>query len=224
VIVKLIAAVVPPPGVGVNTVTAAVPGVAMSAAVIAAVNEVALTNVVVRALPFHCATEPLMKLVPVSVIVNPAPPAPSKFGEIDVSVGTGFGGLIVNVSAFDVVPTGAPCGPIPLAPPTGGFGLNTLTEAVPTVAISAAVIAAVNWPALTNVVVRFPPFHCTTAVLSKLLPFTVSVKAAPPANPEFGTSVVSTPTGVVTLKRAEFDVPPPGVGLTTMTGMEEFTF
>src|SRR5579863_3699642 len=159
-----------------------------------------------------------MKLVPVNVIVNPLPPAPMDVGEIDVSVGIGFGGLIVNVSAFDVVPTGNPCGPIPLAPPTGGFGLNTVTEAVPTVAISAAVMVAVNCEALTNVVVRLPPFHCTTAVFSKLLPFTVSVKAAPPANAEFGTSVVSTATGVVTLNVAVFDVPPPGAGLTTTIG------
>ena len=51
---------VPPPGVGFRTVIAAVPALAMSAAVIAAVNCVALTNVVVRALPFHCAVDPLM--------------------------------------------------------------------------------------------------------------------------------------------------------------------
>ncbi len=109
VIVKLIAAVVPPPGVGVNTVIAAVPPVAMSAAVIAAVNEVALTNVVTRALPFTCATELLTKFVPVNVIVNPLPPAAIKLGEIAVSVGTGFGGLMVNVSEFDVMfPTALP--------------------------------------------------------------------------------------------------------------------
>jgi hypothetical protein len=185
---------------------------------------VALTNVVVLALPFHCATELLTKFVPVSVMVNPDPPAPMEVGEIDVSVGTGFGGLMVNVSEFDVVPNGNPCGAIPLAPPTGGFGLNTATDAVPTVAISAAVMAAVNCVALTNVVVRLPPFHCTTAVFSKLLPFTVSVNAAPPANAEFGASEVRTPTGVVTLKNAVFDVPPPGAGLTTITGIAEFTF
>jgi hypothetical protein len=143
VIVKLIAAVVPPPGVGVNTVIAAVPPVAMSAAVIAAVNEVALTNVVTRALPFTCATELLTKFVPVNVIVNPLPSAAIKLGEIAVSVGTGFGGLMVNVSEFEKVPDGPPCRRA-FAPPKSTVGINTCTVALPTVAISAAVMAAVN--------------------------------------------------------------------------------
>ena len=63
-----------------------------------------------RALPFHCATELLMKLVPFSVKVNAAPPAPVEVGAMDVSVGSGFAGLMVNVSVFDVVPLGAPIG------------------------------------------------------------------------------------------------------------------
>jgi hypothetical protein len=217
VIVKLIAAVVPPPGVGVNTVIAAVPEVAMSAAVIAAVNEVALTNVVTRALPFTCATDELMKFVPVSVIVNPAPPALIVLGEIAVSVGTGFGAVIVNISEFENVPIGPPCGRILLAPPNSTSGINTWTVAVPTAAISAAVIAAVNCVALTNVVVRFPPFHCTMAVFRKLLPFTVSVNAAPPAAAELGDREVNTPTGVLTKNVWEFEVPPPGAGFNTET-------
>ena len=75
--------------------------------------------------------------------------------------------------------------------------MNTFTEDVPTVAISAAVIAAVNCVALTKVVVRLLPFHCTTEVLMKLLPVTVSVNAAPPAIAEFGVRVVIAGTGVV---------------------------
>ena len=153
---------VPPPGVGFTTVIAAVPELAMSAAVIAAVNEVALTNVVVRGLPFHCAVDPFMKLVPVSVSVNAAPPAPVNVGEIEVSVGTGFGAVIVNVSAFDVVPVGNPCGRMLVGfapPPRFTVGVNTCTEAAPAVAISAAVIAAVNCVELTKVVVRLLPFH-----------------------------------------------------------------
>ena len=65
------------------------------------------------------------------------------------------------------------------------------------------------------------PFHCTTALFSKLLPFTVSVNAAPPAIAEFGASVDSSATGVVTLKKNVFDVPPPGAGFTTITGTLE---
>ena len=43
----------PPPGAGLDTVTFAVLGAAMSAAVMAALSCVALTKVVVRAVPFH---------------------------------------------------------------------------------------------------------------------------------------------------------------------------
>jgi hypothetical protein len=193
----------------------------MSAAVIAAVNCVALTNVVVRELPFHCAVDPLIKLVPVNVNVNAAPPAPVDVGEIDVSVGTGCAALIVNVNAFEVVPGGSPC--TREFPPPNPGGLNTTTDAVPTEAISVAGTAAVNWAALTNVVVRFAPFHCTIALFSKLLPFTVNVNAGPPAIAEFGTSEESVATGVVTVKKSRLDVPPPGAGFTTVIWMLTFS-
>ena len=92
VMVRFTAVVVPPPGVGVTTVIAAVPDAAISAAVIAAVNCVALTNVVARGLPLIFATDELMKLVPVSVKVNAAPPELTvAIKAIEVSVGTGFG-------------------------------------------------------------------------------------------------------------------------------------
>ena len=150
--------------------------------------------------------------------MNAPEPALLLFGESDVIVGTGFDALIVNISVFENVPAGAPCVRMPLAPLPTGSGLNTTTDAVPTLAISAAVIAAVNCVALTNVVVRLLPFHCTTALFSKLLPFTVNVNAGPPAIAEFGTSEDSAATGVVTLKKNVFDVPPPGAGFTTITG------
>ncbi len=52
-IVKVCGLDVPPPGAGFTTVTLAVPAVAMSAAAMAAVSWVVLTNVVVRLDPFH---------------------------------------------------------------------------------------------------------------------------------------------------------------------------
>lgn len=140
VIVRFTALVVPPPGVGVTTVIAAVPEVVRSAAVIAAVNCVALTNVVARGLPLNCATDELMKLVPLSVNVNAAPPELTVVGEIEVSVGTGFPALIVKVTVFDVVPAGKAEG----ARDRTTVGVKTFTEAVPIAAISAAVIAAVT--------------------------------------------------------------------------------
>jgi hypothetical protein len=160
-----------------------------------------------------------MKLVPVKVNVNAAPPAPVDVGEIAVSVGTGFDALIVNVNAFENVPAGPPCRRIAFAPPAF-TGLNTTTDAVPTDAMSVAGTAAVNCVALTNVVTRFALFHCTTAVFRKLLPFTVNVNAGPPAIAEFGTSDVSAATGVVISNISVLDVPPPGAGFTTVTNAE----
>src|SRR5438046_9987740 len=137
---------VPPPGVGEKTVTDAVPAVATSPAGIAACNWVPLTNVVVRALLFHRTTDPLTKFVPFTVSVKAPVPAVALLGTSEPSVGTGLAGtLIVNVSAFEL-------------PPPGG-GVDTRTEAVPAVAMSAAVIVARSWVALTKVVVRAFAFH-----------------------------------------------------------------
>lgn len=214
-IVNVSAFDVPPPGVGFTTVIAAAPELAISAAAITAVNCVALTNVVVRAPPFHCATDPPMKFVPFNVSVNAVPPAPVVGGESDVSVGTGFAALIVNVSEFDVIPAGAPSGFAP--PPRFTAGVNTVTEDVPTPAISAAPIAAVNCVALANVVARALPFHCTTEVPMKLLPFSVNVNAVPPAIAEFGAREPNDGIGVVMLNCSESELPPPGAGFRTLT-------
>src|SRR5213594_3835740 len=64
--VKLSAPDVPPPGLGENTVTDAVPAAAMSSARIAACSWVP-TKVVVRALPFHCTTDDARKSLPLAV-------------------------------------------------------------------------------------------------------------------------------------------------------------
>jgi hypothetical protein len=82
--------------------------------------------------------------------------------------------------------------------PPPGEGFRTLTLAVPALAISAAVIAAVSCVLLTNVVVRPDPFHCTLDVLTKFEPFTVSVSAAPPAIAEDGLKLDIDGTGLFT--------------------------
>lgn len=41
-------------------------------------------------MPFHRTTEPLMKLLPVTVRVKPADPANALLGEIEILVGTGL--------------------------------------------------------------------------------------------------------------------------------------
>jgi len=64
--------------------------VAISLAKIAAVSCVALTNVVLRPLPFHCTVEPLTKFVPVTVRANAAAPAVALEGESEAIAGAGF--------------------------------------------------------------------------------------------------------------------------------------
>jgi hypothetical protein len=62
----------------------------------------------------------------------------------------------------------------------GLAGLYTKTTAVSGSATSVAGIEAVSWLPLTNDDVTDTPFHTTTELLSKFLPFTVRTKPAPP--------------------------------------------
>jgi len=82
----------------------------------------------------------------------------------------------VNVRAFDVLPP----------------GFATVTLAVPVEAMSLAGIAAVSREALTNVVVRFDPFHLTVELETKFVPSTVKVKAGPPVGNVLGFRLVNT--------------------------------
>ena len=79
--------------------------------------------------------------------VRAGPPVIAEVGLMMAIVGIGLS--ILNVTSFDVVP------------PPPGVGLKTVIFALPPVAISRAGIAAVSALLLTNVVVRFDPFHCT---------------------------------------------------------------
>jgi hypothetical protein len=81
----------------------------------------------------------------------------------------------VNVRAFDVLPP--------------GFAIVTL--AVPGKATSVAGIAAVSWELLTNVVVRFEPFHLTVELETKFVPLTVKANAGLPAAAALGLMLVS---------------------------------
>ena len=147
------------------TGTFTVPAVAMSAAGIVATICVLVTeDGVIAGLDPKFTAAPLTKPVPARVNVN-APPTAELAGAIEVSVTAEP--LIVNDRVPDV------------PPPEAAF--VTVTLAVPAVAISATVIAAVNCVALTNVVVLAAPLNFTTDVDTKPVPFTVRVKAAPPA-------------------------------------------
>jgi hypothetical protein len=191
----------PPPGAGFVTVTLNVPAAAMSAAVIDAVTFVALTKVVVLAVPLKFTTEEATKLVPFTVRVKAAPPADALVGESEEIVGTGL--LTANAELADTPPPGA------------GFVTVTLND--PAVAISVAVIAAVNWEALTKVVVAAVPLKFTTDDELKFEPFTVSVNVLPPAKAFVGDSEVIVGTGLFTVNEEIAEVPPPGTGFVTVT-------
>jgi hypothetical protein len=74
--------------------------------------------------PFQRTTEVEMKLAPLTVSVNPAPPAVAEVGLMLVMFGTGFAAVIVNVTEFEVPPP--------------GDGLKTVTAALPALAMSLA--------------------------------------------------------------------------------------
>jgi hypothetical protein len=174
---------VPPPGAGLVTVTLTAPAVAVSVAAIDAFTCVALTNVVVFAAPLKFNTEEELKFVPVTVRVKAAPFV-ALAGESEAAVGNGL---------FTVK------GEFPDVPPPGA-GFVTVTLNVPAVAISAAVMDAVTCVAFTNVVVTAVPLKFTTEVATKFVPFTVSVKVAPPAVALVGESDVIAGRGLLTVK------------------------
>src|ERR1035437_3483424 len=89
---------VPTPGL--VTVTCATPTEAMSLAGTAAVNCVALTNVVVSATPFHCTAEPETKPEPFAVTVGAPAPATALDGGSEVSTGALPDGPRVSVSTI----------------------------------------------------------------------------------------------------------------------------
>jgi hypothetical protein len=177
-----VASDVPPPGVGLKTVTEAVFAMAMSAAGTVAVSEVALTKVVGSAEPFQFTTEVLTKLDPVAVNVKPEPPSFMEVGEIEVRIGAGL--LIENVCPAEVPPPGA--------------ALTAVTEAVPALEISEAGTEAVTEVALTKVVTSGTPFQLTTVPLTKFVPVSVSVNAPLATVVDVGLMDVSAGAGLST--------------------------
>jgi hypothetical protein len=177
------------------TVTVAEPVVAIRLAGTVAVRLVALTNVVVNAVPFHCTVAPETKFVPVTVKVKSEPPASADAGERLPIVGTAE--LMAKAAAADVPPASV-----------------TVTFAEPVVAIRLAGTAAVRLVALTKVVVNAVPFHCTVAPETKFVPVTVSENAAPPAIAEEGERLAMVGGAALMVKVEPGDVPPELVTVT----------
>jgi hypothetical protein len=131
--------------------------------------------VVESAEPFQSTVELGRKPEPLTVRVNAGPPAVTELGLSPEIIGFGgMKGLTVKVSPLEVTP--------PVS--------RTVTLALPGAAIRLAATAAVSCAALTKVVGTAEPFHCTTEPERKPVPFTVRVKAAPPAATEFGLRLV----------------------------------
>ncbi len=142
------------------------PALVKSDARIAAVNCVALTNVVTRLAPFTKTVAPETKFVPFTVRVNPTPPTTTAVGLNEVTVGVGF--WTANGRLLEVPP--------PVAP-----GVETVTVALvvaPPRDVDETV--AINCVLLTKVVGRLVPFNCTVDPCTKLLPVTVSVTLVAP--------------------------------------------
>ena len=151
------------------------------------------------------------RLFPLTSSEKAGPFCAALAGTREVIAGTGsdVGAAIVNGNELEVVTE-----------------LDTVTLAVPSAAVSASVMAAVSCEALTNVVTRGEPFQFTTLSLVKAVPlaaFTVSVN---PAGAQYGVlaaevvdadrEAIDNPEMVNEI--AGLDVPPPGVGVDTVTG------
>jgi hypothetical protein len=128
--VNICAAVVPPPGEGLVTVTFTGPPTVNCAPGIVMVRVAPPFDAVPPVFPLEpkFTMDPAMKFVPVSVRFTGWPATPL-VGLMDASVGTGFGALAIVNTKFDDVP-----------PP--GAALVTVTFADPTEAISDCRIVA----------------------------------------------------------------------------------
>ena len=108
-IVKLAGLELPPPGVGLLTVTEALPLCARSVAGTNAVNAVLAVYVVGRALPFHITTEPAVKPCPLIVSWKTELPCGNDDGVREATCGTGFEAtdaaiLLVNTKTAPLFP------------------------------------------------------------------------------------------------------------------------
>src|SRR6185437_10840911 len=151
-----------------------VPGAATRLEGTIAVSCVALMKAVVRFVnagpPLHCTTEPAVKFVPLTVMVNAEEPATIDDGLmpfVEAIVGSGVA-VMVKITADEIAP-------VPL---------ETLTKALPAVVMRLAGTSACKCVVSTKIVCsgcKVPAFHCTTELLVNPEPFTTNAKPGPPA-------------------------------------------
>lgn len=122
-----------------------------------------------------------MKLLPVTVSVNPGASAVAVLGLIELIEGP-------PTLKFMELETGTP-----------EIASDTVTASFPGCAMSAAEIWAVSWDAETKVVGHGLPFHWTTDWERNSLPSTSSVKPGPPAAAPVGETPLTWGAGCVTV-------------------------
>jgi len=178
------------------TVTGNVPAVAVWVAVTAAVTWVEDTKVVAKAVPLKLTTALLSKPVPLTVKVK----------LVFCVALVGLSELMVGTTAIDLLPE---------VPPPGA-ALVTVTERVPLTVRSDAGTVAVRDVPDTKVVETGVPLTLAVDPFTKLVPVRVMVVAPLPAVIEFGLTELNVGTGLLTVKVAALEVPPP-LGFTTVT-------
>jgi len=157
-------------------------------------------KVVTKGVPLKSAVDEALKFVPFTVSANDDPPAVVEVGDMLVVVGVGL--LTVSVCAPEVPPPGP--------------GFTTVIESVPPTAMDDDGMVIVIIVDETNVVTNGTPFTSTVDEALKFVPVTVSVKDGPPAVVEVGEIEVVVGAGFLIVNVCAFDVPPPGVGFTTV--------
>ena len=167
------------------TVTVAVPGEMIRAASTEAVNLPTFTKVVGSGVSFHRMVELAVNAEPFTVRVKAAPPACAVDGARLVIVGVG-GAVMVKGDPLEVMP----------------FAL-TVTVAVPTEVMRLAPTDAVSLPAFTKLVGNGASFHKTVELAANAEPFTVRVKAAPPACAVDGARLVIVGAGAAVMVKAD---------------------
>src|SRR5438552_3985267 len=155
-----------------------------------------------RSLPLKRMADLLLKPVPFTVSVKAASPSVLLVGLMLINEGTRL--LTEKLLEPDVPPPGS--------------GLKTEMGNEPGAVKSAAVIWAVNFAALTNVVRRSLPLKRTIEPLMRPVPLTVSVNSPAPAIATVGEKLTIEGVGLMTERGSVADVPPPGAGFETAIG------
>lgn len=150
--------------------------------------------------PLTRTNAPGAKLEPLTVRVNPEPPAVALAGDMLVSDGTG----LFTVKARDE-----------LVPPPG---VATVIDNVAAVARSELVRAVDNCVPLMTVVLRAAPLTWITEFPMKLLPVAVRVSGLLPAFAADGEMLLSVGVAAATVRLTTFDVQFPSDAFETLRG------